>query len=686
MTTRVDYTSLTGGIDQVSGSVGVKPGMLSDCVNFEQVFGKLGYHRVDGYERFDGRPQPHLAEYWFLPFKNQVAALEVGDAIYGTSGEGVVLDIVYTAENTGYIVYSPTLGQWFADQAIRVGSPVGVVVATASAESSLGRAENSADHWNYLRHARDVRRAVITRVPGEGKVLGVTVFIGSVIAVRNAVGGLTASMWRTTSAGWTLVRSGLRPGGRYEFVTANFSGDTRGMALYGVDGVNPPFKWDGANFTQINSIFGSQATSTTSLAVGTGSKVFSIAGGSRSWQVGDELMIHSANDASHWMRGAVTAYAHPSVTVNVTSTGTAGTAGDWIIGQAGGGDVPYLLAAHKDHLFLAYRRGQLQSSGLGDPMTYGSTASLIGTGDEITSLLSMKGAILGVVCRDKVSLLNGSSKNDWELGLHATNIGSLPYVAQENVGNAILLSERGVMSLQATQNFGSFEPAIWSRNVKPELDELISSIVATRMVRGKYQYRLYFKDGVVMSACIMSPDAMIRPGDVSFTKQRYEHAVSCVGSGDYGGEDGMFFGTEDGWVMREDVGQSFDGEPIEALLRMHFNHLKSPSQKKRFRKIVLEVEARDRIDVRFIQVFDLSDDSYRRSIEHKFGLPGAGGAWDADNWDQFFWSLPMATQMEANVDGVGRNMTLLIWCESDIQESPTISGIITHYSPLGLSR
>ena len=63
---KVDYTLMSGGLDLVSGSVGVQPGSVAEALNFEQVFGKVGYRRVDGYERFDGRPQPHLAHYYVL--------------------------------------------------------------------------------------------------------------------------------------------------------------------------------------------------------------------------------------------------------------------------------------------------------------------------------------------------------------------------------------------------------------------------------------------------------------------------------------------------------------------------------------------------------------------------------------------------------------------------------------------
>ena len=50
---------------------------------------------------------------------------------------------------------------------------------------------------------------------------------------------LAASLLRctkSTASGWSLVRSGLLPGGRFEFVSASFSGDAKKSVLLGCKG------------------------------------------------------------------------------------------------------------------------------------------------------------------------------------------------------------------------------------------------------------------------------------------------------------------------------------------------------------------------------------------------------------------------------------------------------------------
>ena len=76
------------------------------------------------------------------------------------------------------------------------------------------------------------------------------------------------------------------------------------------------------------------ATSTTSLAIGTGSKVFTTQAG-KPYLVGTRLRASSGADPADYMEGVVTAYSGTSLTINVDNTGGTGTDADWNINLAG---------------------------------------------------------------------------------------------------------------------------------------------------------------------------------------------------------------------------------------------------------------------------------------------------------------------------------------------------------------
>lgn len=688
---KVEYVAFTGGLDYATSALAVDPGKLSECQNFEQVFGKQGYRRMDGYERFDGRPEPHKASYWTLRFKQGADEIVAGDVITGAAASATVVLVVLESGSwasgtaAGVLVLDLVAGSFVNDENLSEGPTFKAKADGVLVPGSVSEPNNA----TYLQAAVARRRSVIQPVPGEGPILGVAVYRNEVYAVRNAVGGQSATLWKSSPTGWTSVRAGLYPGGRYRFEVANFSGASTTVALFGVNSKGRLFRWDGSTFTFAAPIFGTEALSNTSVAIGTGSKTFTLTTTARSYTTGQELLIWSTANAANRMKGTITSYNSGinQLVVNVTETNGSGTFTDWEMCLSDFRDRPYELTAHKDHMWLAYPLGQLQTSNIGDPMTYTTSAALFGLGDDITGLTSPKGSVLGVFCRNKIELIGGSALTDWNKETHSTNTGARFWTVQENNGNAIFLDEKGITTLQASQNFGAFEVAIFSRNVKPYLDRAAPSVIGSRMVKNKYQYRLYFASGEVLTCAILSPNAVLQPRDVSFTRQKLKHIPTVFASGELSDtEVGYFFGTTDGYVMREDVGTSFDGEPISAALRLHFNQFKSPSNRKRFQKLVLELEAESTVAINFRQQFDFADGFYATGLNQEATAVGEGGAWNVSGWDTFYWSQPLVSQAEANIDGVGRNMTLILSHESGVDVPYTLQGLLVHYNVLGLQR
>lgn len=691
MSARVEYTRLSGGLDLSSGAMQVAPGRLVECMNFEQVFGRQGYRRIDGYERFDGSPQPSDAGYSGLRFTGGSVEIEVGEVVQGAAFSATVALVqVHTGDwasgdAAGRLVLAAPMGTFVADEAIQVG---GVTRATADGGVVPGSLSNP-DNTQDLLAAQQILRQRIMPVPGSGPIRGVAVYRGAVFALRDAADGQTAVLWKSSATGWEQVRAGLLPGGTLSSDVANFSGASTTMALFGCDGKNRPWRYDGIAFTPMAPIYASQGTSNTIAAIGTGSHTLNIQESGRSWAAGDVLLASDQANAANRMVGTVTSYdsGTSKLTLDVTQALGSGSPAAWEIGRADFADKPYLLRAHRDRLFLAYPLGQLQASNLGDPMVYTTTAALFGLGDSITGLASLRGAVLGVFCAGKINILEGTTPQDWSMAPNSQSSGARLGTLQEIGGNALFLDERGLTCLQATQKFGGFEPAIFSRDIKPALDALTDRVVGSRLCKAKFQYRLYFQGGDVLTATILSPNAELQPSDVAFTRQVYPHAPVCVASGAMTeGEEGFFFGTADGWVMREDRGTSFDGQPIASVMRLHFNQLKSPENKKRFTKLSLEIDAPGIVQVRFRQQFDLDNGQYRPSVTGSAQALGGGGRWEASNWDEFRWSLPVQTMAEANIDGVGRSMGMLFWHESESDLPFSLQGMVLQYIPLGLAR
>jgi len=99
-----------------------------------------------------------------------------------------------------------------------------------------------------------------------------------------------------------------------------------------------PFPWRGPAGVGVPGAPGASdvvGTSTSSVAIGTGAKTFTIVQADRGWGVGARLRISSAANVENFMEGEITSYSGATLQVAVDLTSGAGTHADWIINVAG---------------------------------------------------------------------------------------------------------------------------------------------------------------------------------------------------------------------------------------------------------------------------------------------------------------------------------------------------------------
>lgn len=305
MSRRSTTLQFTGGLNLVDSPLKVRPGELLIGTNFEPIL-RGGYKRLTGYERYDGRPRPSEASYWILDFQNATAAVLEGDivdgATSGASGEALIDAVLESGsygggDAAGYLVLTNvTSGPYTDGEDLEVS-------AVKRAEADGAEAERSADTTaldaTYLQDAADTARALIGAVPGSGDILGVWVYGSDVYAFRNNAGGTAAIMHKATAAGWTTVTTpALSPGGTYRFVNHNFGGHAGSVKMYGCDGQNKAFQFDGTTFTQITT--GMTTDTPTHIAVHQNHLFLAFSGGSvQNSSLGDPLtwaVVTGANE------------------------------------------------------------------------------------------------------------------------------------------------------------------------------------------------------------------------------------------------------------------------------------------------------------------------------------------------------------------------------------------------------
>lgn len=670
----VDYTKFAGGIDQSSPTFSIKPGYLLDGLNYEIGTLFTGYPRIDGYQRFDGRTQPHSAGYWLMPC-TITGSVAVGNTVTGVTSSvtGKVLQI-----NAGELVLGRVSGTFNASEVINIGGSAVATTTGATIQSSATTAFLSATYKSLA--ANDVR-ADITVVPGSGSILGTVMYTDVLYAWRNNALGTASVMHKSTTGGWAEVtmpyeisfgtglvlptegativggtsgataiirrvvtRTGawgstaagtlivntvtgtwqngepiqisavtqatstsvcaqivLAPSGRYEFEVSNFYGQQDKTRLYGVDGKNPAFEFDGTYYIPL----------------------------------------------------------HTGMTT----------------------DTPTHLAVHKKHLFLSFK-SSAQSSSIGNPYGWSviTGASEIATGENIVGFARQPGDVLAIFNRNMVYQVLGSSSANWAMSVLTPETGAIEHTIQ-NIGYSFSLDDRGVIKIAAAQNYGDFDHSTVSRMVQPLIDSFRPVCVASSIYRKRNQYRLYGSDG---SGIIMGLEGAKVSG---FSRFKYPVGVNCVWTGeDSTGVERAFMGSTNGYVYELNRGTSFDGDQIDAFVFMPYNTAKTPRYRKQYRKIVLEMQAVEYSAISFFPEFSYGDTDISSHALLTTESTGAGGHWDISNWDSFYYDQRTSNTPEFSISGTGISVSVIFYSRSAIDAGHTLNGAMLHYTLRRLSR
>lgn len=333
------------------------------------------------------------------------------------------------------------------------------------------------------------------------------------------------------------------------------------------------------------------------------------------------------------------------------------------------------IALHHNALALGYEPGSLQLSTIGDPANWDAAtggATEIGVGQTLTGLLPGTGGTLHVMCRDSIKTLYGTSSADFQLKTTVPNSGARPYSAQ-SLMQPYFIAERGIASLEVTQQYGDFRPMQPGAKVEPLFSEdgYATRVAATAISKRKAQYRIWFDDG---SGIYMSP--------AGITTVRFPMQVAVAHTGELStGEEQLLIGADDGLVHRlGNAATSFNGEPIEAFLTLAYNDLQSPNVRKRFRRVFWDVRSGSNANISILPDFDYgrieTGIPRREFIQFLLG----GGLWDVAGWNSANWSVPSLGQEPMNITGTASSVNFSIFSKSD-SPSHEVLGYDIHFDP-----
>jgi hypothetical protein len=675
-----DYFPLGGGLDLLTPAIALKPGQVTDAQNYEpQISG--GYRRINGFERYDGHSAPTGTSYWMVPI-NKTGTINVGDTITGASSGATckVLSVI-----TGYVVAGRLTGTFTNGENISVSA---VVVGAINGSVLLNGASTPSDDSDYALLAANDQRLNISAVPGSGQIRGVWVYKDVVYAFRDNAGGTAGNMYKATASGWQQITFGTE---------LQFSGATGQIS---------------AGNTITGATSGATATVTIAMlrsgtwtASGAGTLILS--GVTGTFQNGENIQVGgvtkvvaaSASTAITRQPGGRLEFSNYNFTGSTSTEKMYGADGVNLAFEFDGTnyvpirtgmatDTPSHVIGYKNYLFLSFL-GSVQFSGLGAPYSWTTVlgAGEIATGDTVTGFVpqggTSSGSALAIFTAKRMHVLYGSSGSDFKLVTSNSDIGFSAYTMQIVGNNTFGMTARGIQAVLTTLTYGDFDYSSISHLIQPYITLKQGLEVASTTLRTKNQYRLYYSDGTALVVGLTGDKVNgILPLNYG------SKVVRCICTATLSsGQEVTYFGSDDGYIYKDNVGTSFDGSTIEAWIRLAFNHEKSPRMRKRFRRAVFEgaVDYYAQVNI----TYDLgygNPDVMPSDSTNNIALVGGGGYWDQFYWEQFTWDNQAIVNPSTSLEGTEKSISLLFYSNRAQDQSHTLQGVTLHSTPRRLER
>lgn len=669
-----EFISFTGGLDVVSPQIMASPGSLRRSYNFEEDVNG-GYSRVAGYERFNGMQSPSSATYKLL-YASDMTAFSEGDTITGS-----------TSKATGTVI--GIIGSFYAVTNI-VGTFQTEVTNKPTCSITIPAPNNTAIALDQYQRAQfsnksaDVYRSMITEVPGVGSILGVFYYKGYVYAFRNNDSGGTR-MYKSSSNGWQQVNMGYAVSFTAASGTPPSEGDTitKGTA----SGVLKRLIIESGTFAASNAV-GRLVFSSITGTFTSGSFTSGITATCGSQGA---INLPQQNGRFEVARGNFTGllttqrvYIVDGANIGFEFDGE--TVAQFVTGVSP--EAPSHVIVHHNHLFVAYGSSVFHSA-LGNPYDWQglNNAGNIAIGDTVTGFSTMPGTnstdALIIYGKNSTYILYGTSYSTWQLMSLNDGSGAYPYTMQR-IWQSIALDDRGVTTIGTVQEFGNFSESTISKNVLPWIIDNRKFVCDSHISRDKQQYRVFFSNGYGMYW-------LIEKKKLSMMPVKFSNPVLCSDSYETygGGEELIFFGSDNGFVYQMERGTSFDGEPILAEFELTFNHSKSIRVLKKYRRATFNLSGNDYANFNFSYRLDYGKSTASQPVTESHEAELMAAMWDhtaTTAWDYFYWDGIPLQSLPISINGQGENISLRISLNNDYSGPIRFNGVLLEYSSLRMLR
>jgi hypothetical protein len=351
-------------------------------------------------------------------------------------------------------------------------------------------------------------------------------------------------------------------------------------------------------------------------------------------------------------------------------------------------DAPKFCENFSNHLFLAgdpAEPGNLYFSAPLNELDFApaSGAGVVNVGFKIQAIKAFRDQLF-IFGTNNIKRLTGTNIADFVVVDVTKNLGcvSSDAVVEFN-GDLLFLSPDGVRPISATARIGDIELATLSKPVHAIFEaysrnEDLSTITMLVLNR-KSQFRLFFAEAESLGLI----GSLRRAGEAG-TGFEYSQLVgievNCGDSGYIGVEEYVIHGDSLGKVHRQEVGQSFETNPIFSLYQTPYVYMDDPILRKIYYDLNTYMRAEGLVEIKVGVNFDYGNPETNVPTDYTLVTAGAAAFWGLATYDttDIYDGNPSPVR-RTNLQGSGDSISITYVTLED-QPSHTIQSYVISYS------
>ena len=347
------------------------------------------------------------------------------------------------------------------------------------------------------------------------------------------------------------------------------------------------------------------------------------------------------------------------------------------------------VASFREHMFYAGMSSTPQELVFSvpfneDDFTSGSGAGSIKVDDAITGLKVFRDSLF-IFCQDRIFILTGSTKASFAVAPVSRTLGCLDgHSIQEIGGDLVFLGPDGVRTVQGTARIGDTELGVVSKAIQRRFQNISLDRISAVVIRDKSQYRLFrpTTGGTEVSSQGIIGVIKANPqGQIGWEWSEIKGIKpSCADSQFIDDDELVVHGGFDGYVYKQESGNTFSGTNIQASYRSPDLTLGDAGIRKNMQRINVNYDAEGSVSLALGVKFDFEDPSTPQPADYTLSTQSTQAVYGSATYGTSAYGSDGFPIIRQSIEGSGFTAVVKI---DDTSSNPpiTLKGFQLEFTP-----